>query len=51
MSPLPPDELRTLIGEYLLGLLDEAQAKEIRELIEQDSEAEKTGPAMAATFS
>jgi anti-sigma-K factor RskA len=36
-----PAERRALIGEYVLGLLDEAEANEVRELIENDSEAEK----------
>jgi anti-sigma-K factor RskA len=34
-----PAERRALIGEYVLGLLDEAEADEVRELIEQDTEA------------
>jgi anti-sigma-K factor RskA len=34
-----PAERRALIGEYVLGLLDETEAKEVRELIEQDAEA------------
>jgi anti-sigma-K factor RskA len=34
-----PAERRALIGEYILGLLDEAEANEVRELIEHDSEA------------
>lgn len=34
-----PAERRALIGEYVLGLLDEAEAAEVRELIEQDAEA------------
>jgi anti-sigma-K factor RskA len=34
-----PAERRALIGEYVLGLLDEAEADEVRELIEQDAEA------------
>ena len=34
-----PAERRALIGEYVLGLLDEAEAAEVRELIERDSEA------------
>jgi anti-sigma-K factor RskA len=34
-----PGERRALIGEYVLGLLDEAEAAEVRELIEHDSEA------------
>ncbi|MFI8382705.1 anti-sigma factor domain-containing protein [Pseudomonas sp. NPDC079086] len=34
-----PAERRALIGEYVLGLLDEAEAAEVRELIEHDSEA------------
>ncbi len=39
MNSQHPDELRTLIGEYLLGLLDEAQAKKIHDLIENDKDA------------
>ena len=34
-----PAERRALIGEYVLGLLDEAEAAEVRELIERDSDA------------
>lgn len=34
-----PAERRALIGEYVLGLLEEAEAAEVRELIEHDSEA------------
>ncbi len=34
-----PAERRALIGEYVLGLLDEAEAAEVLELIERDSEA------------
>ena len=34
-----PAERRALIGEYVLGLLDEAEAAEVRELIEHDSDA------------
>lgn len=34
-----PAERRALIGEYVLGLLDEAEAADVRELIEHDSEA------------
>ena len=34
-----PAERRALIGEYVLGLLDEAEANEVRELIEHDSAA------------
>lgn len=34
-----PAERRALIGEYVLGLLDEAEAAEVRELIEHDSQA------------
>ena len=41
MNPQHPDELRTLIGEYLLGLLDEAEAKRIHDLIEKDQDAAK----------
>lgn len=41
MNNLPTDEQRTLIGEYLLGLLDEAQAREIHDLIENDKDAAK----------
>ena len=39
MIPQQPAERRALIGEYVLGLLDEAEAAEVRELIERDSEA------------
>lgn len=39
MIPPQPAERRALIGEYVLGLLDEAEAAEVRELIERDSEA------------
>ncbi|WP_282876102.1 anti-sigma factor [Pseudomonas peli] len=38
MIPQQPAERRALIGEYVLGLLDEAEAAEVRELIERDSE-------------
>ena len=34
-----PEERRALIGEYLLGLLDEAEAAEVRQLLEQDEQA------------
>lgn len=34
-----PAERRALIGEYVLGLLDDEQAAEVRTLIEQDQEA------------
>jgi len=34
-----PAERRALIGEYVLGLLDEAEAAEVRELIEHDNDA------------
>ncbi len=34
-----PAERRALIGEYVLGLLDEAEANEVRALIEQDADA------------
>ncbi|MES2819033.1 MAG: anti-sigma factor [Pseudomonadota bacterium] len=39
MISLEPAERRALIGEYVLGLLDENQAAEVRDLIEQDPEA------------
>jgi len=39
MIPQQPAERRALIGEYVLGLLDEAEAAEVRELIEHDSDA------------
>ncbi|HWV08171.1 MAG TPA: anti-sigma factor, partial [Pseudomonas sp.] len=39
MIPHTPEERRTLIGEYVLGLLDDADAREVRELIEQDQDA------------
>ncbi|HZX16262.1 MAG TPA: anti-sigma factor [Pseudomonas sp.] len=39
MIPQQPAERRALIGEYVLGLLEEAEAAEVRELIEQDAEA------------
>ena len=39
MIPQQPAERRARIGEYVLGLLDEAEAAEVRELIERDSEA------------
>jgi anti-sigma-K factor RskA len=41
MIPQQPAERRALIGEYVLGLLDETEAAEVRELIEHDSEAEQ----------
>ncbi len=41
MNAQDPDELRTLIGEYLLGLLDDAQAQETHDLIESDKDAAK----------
>lgn len=34
-----PEQRRALIGEYVLGLLDEPEAGEVRELIEHDREA------------
>jgi anti-sigma-K factor RskA len=34
-----PEERRALIGEYLLGLLDGAEADEVRQLLEHDEDA------------
>ncbi|VXD01806.1 Anti-sigma factor [Pseudomonas sp. 8Z] len=39
MIPHDPEERRALIGEYLLGLLDEPEAAEVRRLIEEDQDA------------
>lgn len=39
MIPEQPEERRALIGEYVLGLLDEAQTAEVDELIEHDRDA------------
>ena len=34
-----PEERRALIGEYLLGLLSEQEAAEVRQLLEEDEQA------------
>ncbi|MGG2397019.1 anti-sigma factor domain-containing protein [Pseudomonas sp. SH1-B] len=39
MIPHNPEERRALIGEYLLGLLDEPEATEVRQLLEEDQDA------------
>ena len=39
MIPHDPEERRALIGEYLLGLLEEPEAAEVRRLIEEDPDA------------
>ena len=39
MIPHEPEERRALIGEYLLGLLDEHEAAEVRQLLEEDESA------------
>ncbi|HBX54704.1 anti-sigma factor [Pseudomonas sp. UBA2684] len=39
MIPQQPAERRTLIGEYVLGLLDEAESAEVRQLLEDDEDA------------
>ncbi|MGI3129031.1 anti-sigma factor [Halopseudomonas pachastrellae] len=39
MIPHAPEQRRALIGEYVLGLLDEPEASEVRELIEHDHDA------------
>lgn len=39
MIPHDPEERRALIGEYLLGLLDERDATEVRQLIDEDENA------------
>lgn len=39
MIPQAPEDRRTLIGEYVLGLLDDADAQDVRELIERDEDA------------
>ncbi|ERI52713.1 anti-sigma-K factor RskA [Pseudomonas sp. EGD-AK9] len=39
MIPHDPEERRALIGEYLLGLLDGAEADEVRQLLEHDEDA------------
>lgn len=39
MIPHDPEERRALIGEYLLGLLDEPEAAEVRQLLEEDEKA------------
>ncbi|MEO1830539.1 MAG: anti-sigma factor [Pseudomonas sp.] len=39
MIPQAPEQRRALIGEYVLGLLDEPEASEVRELIEHDRAA------------
>lgn len=39
MIPASPADRRTLIGEYVLGLLGEPEATEVRELIEADRDA------------
>ena len=39
MIPHDPEERRALIGEYQLGLLDEHEAAEVRQLLEDDENA------------
>lgn len=39
MIPQAPEQRRALIGEYVLGLLDEPEASEVRQLIERDRDA------------
>tara|TARA_B100002003_G_C14116543_1_gene537030 strand:+ start:267 stop:983 length:717 start_codon:yes stop_codon:yes gene_type:complete len=39
MIPQAPEQRRALIGEYVLGLLDEPEASDVRELIEHDRAA------------
>ena len=39
MIPHDPEERRALIGEYLLGLLDEPEAAEVRQLLDEDEQA------------
>lgn len=39
MIPQDPEERRALIGEYLLGLLDEQDAAEVQQLLESDESA------------
>tara|TARA_Y100000746_G_scaffold221631_1_gene221312 strand:- start:37 stop:744 length:708 start_codon:yes stop_codon:yes gene_type:complete len=39
MIPHAPEQRRALIGEYVLGLLDEPEASEVRELIEHGHDA------------
>lgn len=39
MIPQAPEQRRALIGEYVLGLLEEPEATEVRELIEHDRDA------------
>lgn len=39
MIPHDPEERRALIGEYLLGLLEEPEATELRQLLEKDEQA------------
>ena len=39
MIPQAPEQRRALIGEYVLGLLDEPEASEVRQLIEHDRDA------------
>jgi anti-sigma-K factor RskA len=39
MIPHDPEERRALIGEYLLGLLEEQEAAEVRQLIDEDEQA------------
>ena len=39
MIPHNPEERRALIGEYLLGLLDESEAAEVRQLLEENQDA------------
>lgn len=39
MIPQSPEERRALIGEYLLGLLDEHEANEVRQWLDDDPQA------------
>ncbi|WP_425222238.1 anti-sigma factor [Pseudomonas sp.] len=39
MIPQAPEQRRALIGEYVLGLLDEPEASEVRQLIDRDRDA------------
>lgn len=48
MIPEQPEERRALIGEYVLGLLDEAQTREVAELIERDQDAARMALAWQA---
>ncbi|MDM9652944.1 hypothetical protein QU755_16105 [Pseudomonas wenzhouensis] len=45
MIPHDPVERRALIGEYQLGLLDEHEAAEVRQLLENDENAARMANA------